>query len=470
MLRVIEEEKTPYLFSSDQLMQLLLAITSVKTRIAIVGLIGPRLTDPSAKSTELLALFRFSEEKSKVEEILKARITTLKSTAFRLSTSASLQGGRGQNRMSVNQGGRGMTRSSQSVRLSAPVIEETNKRKSVATGGSAKMETDPAERSAASASLVAERSISEQAVISETVEVQKHDSASNAAPVVAAATASTNPEPKPQSAPLVSFPSQKEEYPPAGAEETSSAKQRPQSALLVPFPSQKQSERATAEATENTFGVLAGDLAFEEDDDDVSVATYSTAKLTNPPPTSPDSTRSTIQHEQENQSFVRRLSMMLPSFSAPADVSFSGVPAKCMGTLDKQGMGTIYKPWSRRQFSYIESSRTVVYKTLSGDQKGSVKVDTTPAKLLTTAEAGGRQFAFEIFVFKYKSRDECDTVRRRYYSTLSACCCCCCCCCCCFCCFCFCSCSCSCSCSSGRMLLLVIAFVPLLPMADDIAC
>ena len=46
---------------------------SVKTRLAMISHIGPRLIDPKAKASQLIALFRYVEEKEKVEAILKAR-------------------------------------------------------------------------------------------------------------------------------------------------------------------------------------------------------------------------------------------------------------------------------------------------------------------------------------------------------------------------------------------------------------
>lgn len=39
---------------------------SVKTRIAFISEIGPRLTDPKAKATEIIDMFRYSEEKRQV--------------------------------------------------------------------------------------------------------------------------------------------------------------------------------------------------------------------------------------------------------------------------------------------------------------------------------------------------------------------------------------------------------------------
>lgn len=49
----------------------------------MIHLIGPRLTDPRAKVDFFLGLFRFSEEKEKVQEVLKARTHVISSNLFR---------------------------------------------------------------------------------------------------------------------------------------------------------------------------------------------------------------------------------------------------------------------------------------------------------------------------------------------------------------------------------------------------
>ena len=73
-LSFLETEKLPFLFSSMQLMTMVETITpSVKTRLAMIHQIGPRLIDPKAKASQFIALFRYVEEKEKVEAILKAR-------------------------------------------------------------------------------------------------------------------------------------------------------------------------------------------------------------------------------------------------------------------------------------------------------------------------------------------------------------------------------------------------------------
>lgn len=75
----------PFLFSSVQLTTILDITPSVKTRLAIIVMLGPRLIDPRTKVDYFLSLFRFSEEKEKVQEVLKARTQVLSSSLFRQS-------------------------------------------------------------------------------------------------------------------------------------------------------------------------------------------------------------------------------------------------------------------------------------------------------------------------------------------------------------------------------------------------
>ena len=84
-LVLLDREKVPYLFTSAQLMALLEVTLSVKTRISMIQHVGPRLIDPRTKATQFVALFRYSEEKEKVEEVLKARTQVLASSLFKPS-------------------------------------------------------------------------------------------------------------------------------------------------------------------------------------------------------------------------------------------------------------------------------------------------------------------------------------------------------------------------------------------------
>lgn len=103
ILLELDEAKVPYLFTSENLLRLTEVTTSLRTQLTIIAMIGPRLIDPRGKTTELLDLFRFADQRAKVEEILKARATALAVTIYKNSpTSTTPGGGRGAGR-----GGRG---------------------------------------------------------------------------------------------------------------------------------------------------------------------------------------------------------------------------------------------------------------------------------------------------------------------------------------------------------------------------
>lgn len=100
--------KTPYLFTSDSLLQLLEVTTSVKAKLTIIAMIGPRLIDPRAKINQFVDIFRFSEEKDKVSEILKARGNTIDKAVFKQAPASLLTVGRGAGRGGAGRGaGRG---------------------------------------------------------------------------------------------------------------------------------------------------------------------------------------------------------------------------------------------------------------------------------------------------------------------------------------------------------------------------
>lgn len=109
----MEKDKVPYLFCSDDLLKLIQVTTSIKTKLAIINLIAPRLTDPRVKMEHMIGLFRYADEKTSVEEALKARITTLNGSAFRTNSSplptpaAPTAGGRGGPAAGRGRGGAG---------------------------------------------------------------------------------------------------------------------------------------------------------------------------------------------------------------------------------------------------------------------------------------------------------------------------------------------------------------------------
>jgi hypothetical protein len=100
-LRILEVAKIPFLFHSEDLAKMVDTTLSVRTRISMMATIGPRLVDPKAKTDYFLGLFRYAEEKSQVEDILKARTQTLNSSMYnKMGASESsyrggLAGGRG---------------------------------------------------------------------------------------------------------------------------------------------------------------------------------------------------------------------------------------------------------------------------------------------------------------------------------------------------------------------------------------
>jgi hypothetical protein len=92
ILDMLDSEKYPYLFTSADLLQILDVTTSVKTRIAIIGMLGPRITDPRVGMDNVLSLFRFAEEKSQVEEVFKSRMQVLNGSMFTRASSLSSPG------------------------------------------------------------------------------------------------------------------------------------------------------------------------------------------------------------------------------------------------------------------------------------------------------------------------------------------------------------------------------------------
>jgi hypothetical protein len=59
------------------------AITpSLKTKMKFIRMIGPRLIDPNTKTGQFRDIFRFSEEKSEVECLLKARTDVIRASQF----------------------------------------------------------------------------------------------------------------------------------------------------------------------------------------------------------------------------------------------------------------------------------------------------------------------------------------------------------------------------------------------------
>jgi hypothetical protein len=79
---MLEAEREPYLFNAEVLLQLMSVTESMRTKLAFVTLLGPRLVDPRAKSNEIVDCFSYTEEREKVSEILKTRTHNLNSAIF----------------------------------------------------------------------------------------------------------------------------------------------------------------------------------------------------------------------------------------------------------------------------------------------------------------------------------------------------------------------------------------------------
>lgn len=99
------------LVTPDQLADILTVTPSVRTRVKLIGLVAPRLTDPKERADYFLSLFRYAEEKAQVEEFLKARATALHATAFVRFDGPGGRGGRG---------GRGRGPSAHALRVLPP--------------------------------------------------------------------------------------------------------------------------------------------------------------------------------------------------------------------------------------------------------------------------------------------------------------------------------------------------------------
>ena len=82
VLEILNEEKMPYLFSSNDLLLLVEVTESIKTKIKMISMVGPRLIDPTAKAESIVGKFRYSVQKDTVRKILKDRQQILSSQAF----------------------------------------------------------------------------------------------------------------------------------------------------------------------------------------------------------------------------------------------------------------------------------------------------------------------------------------------------------------------------------------------------
>ena len=82
-LKIIDETKSPFLFNSSHLFALIRTTPSVKTWLAIIQALGPRLTDPKARHNDFIALFRYAEDRDTVESVLKYRAEVVQSALYK---------------------------------------------------------------------------------------------------------------------------------------------------------------------------------------------------------------------------------------------------------------------------------------------------------------------------------------------------------------------------------------------------
>lgn len=88
--------RQPFLFSSAHLLTLCNLTTSLKTKMAFIQQLAPRLVDPSASTLAFTDMFRFVEEKLQVEQLLKDRAVTLsKAQLTNVRRSSNILAGRG---------------------------------------------------------------------------------------------------------------------------------------------------------------------------------------------------------------------------------------------------------------------------------------------------------------------------------------------------------------------------------------
>ena len=95
-INYLEKAKRGFLFNSKQLNDFVVITESLKTRIAFIESICPRLTDPQANPAKFVDMFRFEDERAKVEAAFKSRLETLKASSFNAGGAGALSsGGRG---------------------------------------------------------------------------------------------------------------------------------------------------------------------------------------------------------------------------------------------------------------------------------------------------------------------------------------------------------------------------------------
>lgn len=124
-LEFLDNYKNPFLFHSDDLLQMLALVESSKTKLSILGMIVPRLIDPKGSIDQVTAMFRFADEKAQVEELYKERMQIVNASLFKRIDKANNVLAAGRGRGGAGAGGRGSGGNRRPFSLPASLSEET---------------------------------------------------------------------------------------------------------------------------------------------------------------------------------------------------------------------------------------------------------------------------------------------------------------------------------------------------------
>lgn len=91
-------------FVSTDLAQIVETTSSIRTKISMIEMIAPKLVDPVEMKEHFVNIFKFSEEKERVEKALKGRLTSIQNAVF-LNRSNSVR--RNSSTFTRGRGGRG---------------------------------------------------------------------------------------------------------------------------------------------------------------------------------------------------------------------------------------------------------------------------------------------------------------------------------------------------------------------------
>lgn len=122
----LQSAKEKYLFRSDHIERLLTVTESVKTRLAFIEALAPRLTDPNAKMVQFIDSFRYEEEKDRVKMALTSRAEQMKTASMQTQSpmGGGILGGGGGRGRGRGRGRGGTPRSAASSTATTPVKAE----------------------------------------------------------------------------------------------------------------------------------------------------------------------------------------------------------------------------------------------------------------------------------------------------------------------------------------------------------